>query len=139
MVRLYVGGLQEDTTPEMVTGRFEQFGTVSSCELARNKPGCTTGTPGACRGFAYVELEPTSEQALHRCISIVSPSRPLVSVQVYRAFRSRICCGMHAMLCHAAWIIEAREVITACWLQQPTTRDAHRSTTAAAGEAGCCG
>ena len=77
MVRLYVGGLQEDTTPEMVAGRFQQFGTVSSCELARNKPGCTIGTPGACRGFAYVELEPTSEQALHRCISIVSPGRPL--------------------------------------------------------------
>jgi RNA recognition motif-containing protein len=81
MVRLYVGGLQEDTTPEMVAARFTQFGTVSSCELARNKAGCTTGTPGTCRGFAHVVLEPTSEQALHRCLSIVSSGR-----QVYRAF-----------------------------------------------------
>lgn len=71
MVRLYVGGLDAEVTPELLSGRFKSFGTVSSCELARNKPGCTTGTPGACRGFAYVELEPTSEQALHRCLSTV--------------------------------------------------------------------
>lgn len=71
MVRLYIGGLQEDTTSEMLEARFTQFGAVSSCELPRNKPGCTSGLPGACRGFAYVELEPTSEQGLHRCLSIV--------------------------------------------------------------------
>ena len=103
MVRLYVGGLQEDTTPEMVTGRFEQFGTVSRCELARNKPGCTIGTPGACRGFAYVELEPTSEQALHRCISIVRSECWLCCADAVSMCEAYMQLLRHAMPAAPAW------------------------------------
>lgn len=72
MVRLYVGGLDADVTEELLAGRFKSFGTVTSCEVARNKPGSTVGASDGCRGFAHVDLEPHSEQALHRCLSTVS-------------------------------------------------------------------
>lgn len=72
MVRLFVGGLPPGVTVPELLRRFESFGKVHSGELAPDKLGpedqLSTG-----RGFGYVELEPTNEAALKRCISTVAP------------------------------------------------------------------
>ena len=98
MVRLYVGGIDAEITPELLWGRFASFGTVAECEIIRRKSndvsqprlapqlssarslfsGVTAAAAEAaaretgCRGFAYVELEPRDDAALHRCLSTVT-------------------------------------------------------------------
>lgn len=96
MVRLYVSGLDAEVTQELLSGRFASFGTVTSCEIIRRKhndvseprlapqlssarrlPAAVTAAAEAaakeagCRGFAYVELDPRDDAALHRCLSTV--------------------------------------------------------------------
>ena len=74
MVRLYVGGLPGDVSPEQVAQRFQPFGTITAVELVPEKA-VVTAMPRsalkACRGFAYVQLAPKDAAALHRCISMV--------------------------------------------------------------------
>jgi RNA recognition motif-containing protein len=72
-VRLYVGGLPGEVSKEQLAQRFQPFGAVAAVQLVPEKP----GTPAAsrpskpCRGFAYVQLVPKDEAALHRCLSMV--------------------------------------------------------------------
>ena len=74
MVRLYVGGLPQDVTKEQLAQRFAPFGRVDDADLVLGRADGSAET--ACRGFGYVELEPTNDGALHRCLSTVS--KPLV-------------------------------------------------------------
>lgn len=72
MVRLFVGGLAEDVTPEQLASRFQPFGKVSSPKIMgpkENDP--TKSRQCSCRGFGYLDLEPDSEAALRRCLGAV--------------------------------------------------------------------
>ncbi|BDA43982.1 probable nucleolar protein 8 at N-terminal half [Coccomyxa sp. Obi] len=70
--RLYVGGLPHDVSPEQIAQRFQSFGTVQSVELVPEKKGSVYAGPTLkqCRGFAFVQLSPKDETALHRCVSM---------------------------------------------------------------------
>lgn len=70
MVRLFVGGLPPGITQDEVRGRFVSFGAVSSCEVIPAK-GAPVTQPQQCRGFAYVDLDPKDDAALHKCLSLV--------------------------------------------------------------------
>ena len=72
-VRLYVGGLPHDVTSEQLAQRFQPFGSVGVVQLVPDKSGTVpAGSPlEPCRGFAYVQLAPKDETALHRCLSMV--------------------------------------------------------------------
>lgn len=92
MVRLFVGGLDDDVTQELLSSRFTSFGRVTACSIILRKEAdplrqlqtdknsgaiCNNSarntsqrsTPG-CRGFAYVDFEPKDAAALHRCLSL---------------------------------------------------------------------
>lgn len=71
--RLFVGGLPHDIRPEQIAQRFQSFGTVQSVELVPEKEGSVHAGPTLkqCRGFAFVQLNPKDDAALHRCISMV--------------------------------------------------------------------
>ena len=73
-VRLYVGGLPGEVTSEQLAQRFQPFGSVGAVQLVPAKLGTMPAgsPPNACRGFAYVQLAPKDEAALHRCLSMVS-------------------------------------------------------------------
>jgi len=61
-MKLYVGNLAFSTTEADVRTIFEQAGAVGSCELVSDK------FTGQSRGFAFVEMESSSEgsQAIQR-------------------------------------------------------------------------
>jgi RNA recognition motif-containing protein len=65
-VRLFVGGLPADITVAELQSRFKPFGTVLGMEVVPLKD-----VKGACRGFAYVDLDPISEASLHKCFTVV--------------------------------------------------------------------
>lgn len=67
-IRLYIGGLPGDITSKQLAGRFASFGSLSAVELVPSKHSPADG----CRGFAYVDFVPKDDQALHRCLSLVS-------------------------------------------------------------------
>ena len=67
-VRLFIGGLPDDATADMVSQRFSPFGTVTACELPSCKPESTDGN-GRC--FGYVDLIPSDERSVTRCITTV--------------------------------------------------------------------
>jgi RNA recognition motif-containing protein len=68
MQRIYVGGLTATVSEADVKGRFQPFGDVIACELAKSK----VGDPSLCRGFAYVNFIPKDQAALSRVFSLVS-------------------------------------------------------------------
>lgn len=74
-VRLFVGGLPGDVTPEQLAQRFQPFGSVGEVQLVPEKKlgadVAAGGPPKPCRGFAYVQLAATDEAALRRCLSMV--------------------------------------------------------------------
>ena len=83
--RLFVGGIDRDVTAQLLSSRFLPFGQVLSCEVVPEKAngsgeGGAAVTVGdgklACRGFAYVDLAPKDDAALHRCLSLVGPTHP---------------------------------------------------------------
>ena len=61
-MKLYVGNLAFSTSAEDVRALFEQAGAVGSCELVSDK------FTGQSRGFAFVEMESSTEgaQAIQR-------------------------------------------------------------------------
>jgi hypothetical protein len=69
--RLFLGGLAPDTSAADVAARFAPFGRVAACEAVPPKG----EGEGACRGFAYVTLEPKDAQSLARCLSLVRVQR----------------------------------------------------------------
>ena len=82
LTRLFVGGIDRDVTAQLLSSRFLPFGKVLSCEVVPEKASASgeggaavavgNGKP-ACRGFAYVDLAPKDDAALHRCLSLVGP------------------------------------------------------------------
>ncbi|CAG9462627.1 unnamed protein product [Pedinophyceae sp. YPF-701] len=74
MVRLFVGGLREDVTAEMLASRFKPFGVVGHIEIVpqTDQDGRATSR---CKGFGYVELEPADDKSLAKCISLYHNSK----------------------------------------------------------------
>ncbi len=72
-VRLFVGGLPSTVSYSQISQRFESFGEVHGVELVPGKEGMVHASQPLqpCRGFAYVELSPSDEASLRRCISMV--------------------------------------------------------------------
>uniref|UniRef100_A0A061S076 Hsp27-ere-tata-binding protein scaffold attachment factor (Saf-b) n=1 Tax=Tetraselmis sp. GSL018 TaxID=582737 RepID=A0A061S076_9CHLO len=68
-VRLYVGGLTEQTTREDVEKRFTPFGNVEQVDLMPAKISAQPST-FCCRGFGYVTFKPKDERSLSRCLSL---------------------------------------------------------------------
>lgn len=124
MVRLYVGGIDAEVTPELLSGRFASFGTVAECEIIRRKrndvsqprlapqlssarrpsPGMAAAAEAAaretgCRGFAYVELEPKDDAALHRCLSTVTPTACIAAHMTVGSCNGA-CTGIQHMRAH---------------------------------------
>ena len=94
MVRLYVGGLPADVTCDQLAQRFAPFGRVDGADLAAPQvDGCEVLKDASCRGFGYVELEPTDEAALRRCLSTANPHEPCchISYQCLQAAGSPVC------------------------------------------------
>ena len=71
-IRLFVGGLPANVTAQQLAGRFASFGTLAALDLVPDK--LDSGT-ARCRGFAYIDFLPQNDQALHRCISLVSSAK----------------------------------------------------------------
>lgn len=70
MVRLWVSGIPAGTTCEQLAQRFSAFGTVGGCEVVPPKMyRSLPGDAGFERGFGYVELEPTDDAALRKCMA----------------------------------------------------------------------
>lgn len=66
-----MGGLPPEINEEVLSGRFKPFGEVTSCEIIPVKgPQSSQQLQGACRGFAYVNLEPKDDASLSRCLSM---------------------------------------------------------------------
>ena len=59
--RLFVGGLQLDTTEELLRQRFAAFGQVQGIELSCQREPC----------FAHLDLIPRDAKAVDRCITTV--------------------------------------------------------------------
>lgn len=73
--RLYVGGLPESVTEESIKARFNTFGHVVSVELPAVKVlGGEAAEARSHRGFGYVELVPSDDAAVRRCIGAVRPN-----------------------------------------------------------------
>lgn len=71
MVRLFVGGLPGGITDAELLGRFKAFGDVTGCELVPHKATSDDSAQAGCRGFAYLDLTPTDDTALRKCLSLV--------------------------------------------------------------------
>lgn len=74
-MRLYIGGLPSTVSCTQISQRFESFGKVHDVELVAEKEGTVRASQPLqpCRGFAYVQLSPSDEASLRRCISMVWP------------------------------------------------------------------
>ena len=71
-IRLFVGGLPANVTAQQLAGRFASFGTLAALDLVPDK---LHSDPTRCWGFAYIDFVPQDDQALHRCLSLVSSLR----------------------------------------------------------------
>ncbi|GAQ83424.1 protein with RRM/RBD/RNP motifs [Klebsormidium nitens] len=69
-IRLFVGGLPADVTPEELQARFQPFGKVVGSEIVPQKEDA-----GTCRGFGYVDLEPVSEASLSKCFAVYNGTK----------------------------------------------------------------
>ena len=54
-MNLYVGNLSYDVSEDELRSTFEQFGTVSSCNLITDRD------TGRAKGFGFVEMEDNAE------------------------------------------------------------------------------
>lgn len=71
-VRLFVGGLVPEVTPEDLKTRFASFGAVAGCEIA--PPKFYYGQVFQ-RGFGYVDLVPKDPTSLAKCLSLYNGSK----------------------------------------------------------------
>ena len=71
--KLYVGGLDEDTTAAELKIAFSNFGKVTDTEIARDR------SSGRSRGFGYVTFEnwADAEEAIKRMHGLELGGRPL--------------------------------------------------------------
>ena len=89
-MRLYVGGLPNTVSCSQISQRFESFGEVHGVELVPEKEGTVRASQPLqpCRGFAYVQLNPSDEASLRRCISMVLPFFLSCRARLFSIFRA---------------------------------------------------
>ena len=76
MVRLFLGGLPPDVTPEQLVQRFAAFGAVTDAHVAAPKTyAALPSDAGFYRGFGFVELQPQDDAALRRALAAYSGSK----------------------------------------------------------------
>lgn len=72
-----MGGLAEDVRSEELATRFKPFGRVQNCLVIAPKDNDPARSPRSpCRGFGFLDLEPSSDAALRKCMGAVSTICP---------------------------------------------------------------
>ncbi len=101
--RLHLTGLTPEVKEAEIRRKFESFGEIAAVDIIREKEGDPDPSRRPCRGFAYVDIVATSDDALEQCFRTFKRTR----------WRGRTFCVAPAKRDYMAWLQsewkEARE------------------------------